>query len=438
MLQPLVTTATLLGGGFTATAVGLARQTRAKRFLVRRNRELEHERNAARQQVDDVEAETQHLAQVRLRAMVDTAARGHRGISTPGLRVDALKGTPFERHHERVLNLAYEAISITRENVSLAARSAVRDVLDEAQTYLVRCQMQAVSEMDRFPEGTAYHQGLMNLDHLVTRSLHTVQRVRILTGSWPGLQRADCTFREIVESARGRIDPYLRVHYTYERGTGEAWVEGRVVEPITVALTELLSNAASFSEGTVAIEVQQIQTGFCIVVDDAGLNMNAGQRAKATQALSQHTVLDVTNLPDSLHLGFPVIGRLSNEYGFHVDVGSTSPYGGVRAVLRVPRGLLGTGPTPEEHAAERQEALAAMAVPAAALPLPPAEPTSGEDAALPRRRRRQPRPADPAAAQSGETAPQEDPDAFSAGFANLVAAIRDGENQHLEGDQPDA
>ncbi|MEU5193694.1 histidine kinase [Streptomyces scabiei] len=431
MIEPLVTTAALLGGGFAVTAVGFVRQTRAKRVLDAKLFAAEHLTGV-------LHTESKHLAETRMPALVNSAARGQRGVTVPGFSVSYLAGTPIASYHQAVLGLCDEAISITRDRIGLAARSSVRDIIDEAQPYLVRCQMKAIEEMERYPEGTAYHQSLMDLDHLVTRALHTLQRTRILTGSWPGLQRADCTFREIVESARGRIDAVLRVNYTYEPGTGEAWVEGRVVEPVTVALTELLSNATAYSDGKVSVEVQQIQTGYCIVVDDAGLNMNVYQREKAAQLLSQRTVLDVTSLPDTQHLGFPVIGRLANEYGFSADVSSTSPFGGVRAVLRIPRDLLGHGPTDEEREAERQ----AATVSAISRPLIPEQqpadefgqpPDTSDNPGLPRRRRRSPKHAP--TARTSEPAPQEDPDAFSQAFANLTATIREGENDHIQGEQ---
>ncbi|MFG1810566.1 histidine kinase [Streptomyces sp. NPDC049040] len=454
MIEPLVTTATLLGGGLAATAAGLVAQTRAKRTAVARAGELADrvhaaERaadaragalnrrvRAAEQQAAALAAEIRHLARVRLPALVDTAARGHRGVTVPGLADEALKGTPVDEQHQAVLDLCSEAIGLTRETIGLAARSTVRDLVDEAQTYLVRCQMAVIDEMDKVPEATAFQQGLMNVDHPLTRSVHTLQRLRILAGSWPGLQRADCTFAEIVESARGRIDPYLRVHYTHEPSTGGVWVEGRVVEPVTIALTELLSNATSYSDGKVLVEVQQTQTGWCVLVDDSGLNMSPQQRAQAERLLSKHTVLDVTSVPDTLSLGFPVIGRLTAAYDFRVDVSSTSPYGGVRAVLHVPRELLGAGPTQEEQAAERQTARSAMGVPVRDLPAAPqTRPESGRG--LPQRRRHRSRPAAPAGGRTGAPAPQEDPEAFSEGFAGLAAAIRDGEDQHPEGEHPD-
>lgn len=472
MIEPLVTTATLLGGGFAASAAGLVAQTRAKKaanaragqledrlraaehsVTVRtgeleeraraaeraagvRTGELEERLREAQQHAAALSAEIEHLATVRLPALVDTQARGHRGITVPGLKDEALKGMPVDDHHQTVLDLCTEAIGLTRETIGLAARSSVRDLVDEAQTYLVRCQLAVIDEMNKVPEATAFQQGLMNIDHPLTRSVHTLQRLRILAGSWPGLQRADCTFAEIVESARGRIDPYLRVHYTHEPISGGVWVEGRVVEPVTIALTELLSNATSYSDGKVLVEVQQTQTGWVIVVDDSGLNMSPQQRSEAERLLSQQTVLDVTTVPDTLSLGFPVIGRLMAAYGFRVDVSSTSPYGGVRAVLHVPRELLGTGPTPEEQEAERREARAAMGV-SARTETPAAETRPDSSRGLPQRRRRTPRTADPAAGRAGGPAPQEDPEAFSEGFAGLAAAIRDGEDQHPEGEPTD-
>ncbi|WP_329453440.1 ATP-binding protein (plasmid) [Streptomyces sp. NBC_01724] len=340
MLDPQVTAA-LLGAGFAVTSVGLLAQTRAKRALAASCTRLEQQHEADGTHIAALEAEVRHFAEAVMPTLVDVLARGHRGVQVPGLRQEQLAGTVVDHAHQAVRRLLQEAVAVTREQIGRAARSSVRDMIDEAQTGLHRCQMRVVEEMERHPDGTAYPQSLMTFDHLVTQSLHTLQRMRILTGSWPGLQRADCTVREVVESARGRISDYLRVSYTYEPRTGETWLEGRVLEPVTVALTELLSNATAFSDGKVFIEVQAFQTGYCIVVDDGGLSMNHFQREEAARQLGQRGVLDVTTVQDTGQLGFAVIGRLAGEYGFSADVTSTSPYGDVRAVLRIPQELFG-------------------------------------------------------------------------------------------------
>ncbi|MEU3296724.1 histidine kinase [Streptomyces longwoodensis] len=385
-----------------------------------------------------MESEVQHFTEVTMPALVDVLARGHRGVPVPGLHQEQLIGTAVDRAHQAVRRLLKDAVSVTREQIGRTARSSVRDMIDDAQTGLQRCQMRVIEEMERHPDGTAYHESLMAFDHLVTQSLHTLQRMRILTGSWPGLQRADCTVREIVESARGRISDYMRVSYTYEPRTGETWLEGRVVEPVTVALAELLSNATAFSDGKVFVEVQAFQTGYCIVVDDGGLNMNTFQRESAARQLAQREVLDVTTVQDTGQLGFAVIGRLAGEYGFSADVTSTSPYGGVRAVLRIPQELFGRGPTDEEIEADRQAATArsghtplpvgAAAGTGAAHATPLQATASG---GLPQRRRRSPAAAAPA--RDSAPAPVDDPDAFSASLAQLGRTIHDTENSP-EGD----
>nr|WP_024127607.1 HAMP domain-containing histidine kinase [Streptomyces sp. F12]AHE40371.1 Sensor histidine kinase [Streptomyces sp. F12] len=438
MFDPQVTVTALLGAGFLTTSAGLIAQSRGKRLLAARAASLEERRDAAAAHASALLAEVEHFAQATVPALVDVLARGHRGVRVPGLSQAQLAGTPVDQAHQAVARQLQEAITLTREQIGRAARSSVRDIIDEAQTRLHRCQLMVVQEMDRHPDGTVYHQSLMSLDHLVTQAAHTLQRTRILTGSWPGLQRADCTFREVVESARGRISDYLRVAYTYEPRTGETWLEGRVVEPVTVALTELLSNATAYSDGKVYVEVQPFQTGFCIVVDDGGVGMNDFQRREAARQLTQHEVLDVTTVRDTGQLGFAVIGRLAGEYGFAADVTSTSPYGGVRAVLRVPRDLFGNGPSDEEIEAERRAALTA------ATQSGPASAHAGDGHApaveragtgsLPQRRRRAPRPAGPAG--DGVPAPADDPDAFSAGLAYLGRTIHDTETHTREGDQP--
>ncbi|HWU12228.1 MAG TPA: histidine kinase [Streptomyces sp.] len=438
MIDPLIAITALFGGGFAATAVGLVRQSQTKRTLTAKLGSRTRELADARQVIDDLDAESRHLAQARLPALVDAVARGHRGVQVPGLSLDQLTGTHLDGYHQAVMGLVEEAVSLTQERIGLAARSSVRDVMDETQTFLHRCQIKAMEEMDRYPTDTAFHQSLMDIDHLVTRGLHALQRTRILTGSWPGLQRADCTLREVIESARGRIDAYQRVDYIYELSTGEVWLEGCNVEPVTVALTELLSNATAYSEGQVSVAVQPSQTGYYIFVDDRGLSMNIYQRQEAARLLSQGTVIDFTTLPDTLQLGFPVIGRLAAEYGFSVDVSSPSPYGGVRAVLLVPRALLGRGPTEEEINAERESALHAITGPPISTQPQQAAPTapgfgpaatvrhSPDVPDLPQRRRlsRRETPSPPPAS---EETPLDDPEAFSRGLADLGPAMRESE-----------
>ncbi|MEO3750529.1 histidine kinase [Streptomyces sp. B6B3] len=430
-LNVWISVAAAVCGGLAGLAVtALIRSVRARRRLGERLA-------AARREVSDAQAlnaaltgELRHLAGVRLPTLVDDIAREQRSVHVPGLKYAELRGTPAGDAHEAVVRLVGEAVGGVRQSVSRAVLASLRDMLDEPQTMLAATQKRLLTEMDRQSDASSYVEGLMGLDHLVTRCLHGVQRMRILAGSWPGVQRANCQMSDVVEGARGRIDAYGRVAYSYEPATGKVWLEGRIAEPLAVAVTELMSNAVGYSDGRVDVFVQQVQDGYCIVIDDAGVGMNAFQRDEAAAVLTQSQVLDVTTLPDSVQLGFAVIGRLCNEYGFTADVSSVSPFGGVRAVLRLPHRLLADGPN--EILTEPETS---TTTPERPRPddISRGTAASGADQ-LPQRRRRT-RAAQPAAqpvAQAPVMDAPLDPDAATAGLANIVDALRtaEGDQSH--------
>ncbi|WP_331726145.1 histidine kinase [Streptomyces sp. NBC_00470] len=341
-------------------------------------------------------AETAHLAKARLPALVDAVARRHPGVQIPGLNNPELSATDLPGLHTVVEDVVREAVEVARVAVGRSARAGVRGMADEAQTVLARCQMLIFEELEKPPvsgqqdQADAYRQFLINFDHLVTRALHSVQRLRILAGSWPGIQRADCTFREVIESARGRIDDYQRIVYHYLPETAEVFVEGRVAEPLAVALAELFDNATSCSSGEITVYLRRVETGYTIVTNDSGLGLNAFQRADAQRLLTQVNDMDVTSLDDERKLGFAVIGRLATTYGFGADVSEPSPAGGVSATLLVPRELLGERPADVPVAIPLPDTTAGTrpVVAAARAEAPPALPVDGELPALPQRTRR--------------------------------------------------
>ncbi|WP_219515323.1 ATP-binding protein [Nonomuraea ceibae] len=320
--------------------------------------------NANLQWYNAAVAETGRLVE-RLNAVADAEVRGYSDVVVPGLLHPQFAGTPLSDHIAGAEELLREAVHATRADVSGAARAGVRGMAEEVQMYLARLQM-SINEALDLPPGTDPHRSLVEMDAHATWALHAVQRLRILAGSWPGVQRADCTFREIVESARGRIPAYDRVDYTYVPDVGERWVEGRVVEPITVALAELLANATSYTGDRVSVYVREVPKGFCVVIDDKGAGLNSFQLAEAERLLSRQTTLDAANLADERKLGFAIIGTLAHDYGFHVDVSAPSPSGGVQASCLVPHHLMSAAPgiaAPPRETAPPQPALHAAPAP---------------------------------------------------------------------------
>ncbi len=144
---------------------------------------------------------------------------------------------------------------------------------------------------------------------------------------------------DVARSAQGRIKDFDRVSIHAQVSVA---VAGKAVEPVAVVLAELLDNATTYSApGTpVEVNIQAVPTGVVFIVDDAGLGMDQETKDRAADLLSADGAVDITGLGDLPRFGFAVCGMLANRYGFHVSVGSVSPYGGVRAVIRVPESLL--------------------------------------------------------------------------------------------------
>ncbi|MEV0380873.1 hypothetical protein [Nonomuraea sp. NPDC050643] len=360
----------------------------------------------------------------RLRAVADVEA-GYPGVENPGLLHPFLAGTPVAAHCDEAENLLRARAAAMRSDVSAAARAGVRGVTDTAQAALTRLQIKIDEELSVHTDIGPYHQGLIEIDHAATQALHSLQRLRILAGSWPGIQRDDCTFREIVESARGRIGPYLRVDYAYQPDPGEVWVEGRVVEPVIVALAELLDNATSYSDDRVDVYVQEVQAGYRVVVEDRGLGMNSFQRAEAEEQLTRHAHMEAATLKDERRLGFAVVGRLAYDYGFHVDVSAPSSSYGVKAVCLVPTRLLAQARTGDVRTEPEAPPPPPPDIPPVEDPAPP-ETTITTAAGLPKRRAHQPAPAPAARPVQRPITDTVPADGEDAGMESLFEALRAG------------
>ncbi|BFO17877.1 hypothetical protein SHKM778_42650 [Streptomyces sp. KM77-8] len=162
------------------------------------------------------------------------------------------------------------------------------------------------------------------------------------------------TVYDVARSAQGRIKDFNRVSIHAQASVA---VTSKAVEPIAVVLAELLDNATTYSApGTpVEVNIQAVPTGVCFIVDDAGLGMDQETKDRAAALLSAEGAVDITGLGDPPRFGFAVCGMLATRYGFAVSVGSVSPYGGVRAVIRVPESLLAAeAVTPAEPVQEEQ------------------------------------------------------------------------------------
>jgi hypothetical protein len=288
--------------------------------------------------------EAHRLATVRLPALMH-AAVAHPAVSDP-----LLAGTGYEQSLRQVADQFGSAVERAELRADQNAKAALKGAMRALQG-LANEQQVAISDMQERHDHPAVLRDLLEIDHTNSQFGRRAQAIAVLCGSWPGRQRAASSLNDVVRGAKSRVRDYKRIEI---RTQVELAVTSRAVEPVVLAVAELLDNAARHSQPNTQVEVnlQPAHHGACVVIDDAGVGMDPREIELAGQLLGGQRSVDVTRLGDPPQFGFAVIGVLAARYGFSVSVDTRSPYGGVRAVLFLPTELLThVTPDPEPSAA---------------------------------------------------------------------------------------
>lgn len=351
------------------------------------------------------EEEARHLVTSRLPALAESLYE--RPIEVPGPLHESLTATPYGRSLESVMGMFTESFERARLRADLSAKATLKSMMRGVQS-LANEQQLAISLMQERHDDPDVLEDLLKIDHMNAQLGRRAQATAVLCGSWPGQQRSASSLTDVVRGATSRIRDYLRVQVHPHASVA---VVSRVVEPVVLAVAEVLDNAARHSQPTTSVEVnfQPAHNGTAIVIDDAGVAMNPEELRRAARLLSGEESVDINRLGDPPQIGFAVVGVLAARYGFSVSVDTRSPYGGVRAVVFLPTALL-TRASSVPAATRTEPAPAALAVPdALAVPVPDAPPepprtTSG----LPRRRRVSAEPARASDGPSSDARPSPD------------------------------
>lgn len=296
------------------------------------------------------DSELGHLVTVRLPAVT---ASMHQPVPLPGLLDEQLTGTVFAHGLQSVMDTFTQAVDKAQARADQSAKAALKASMRALQG-LAHEQQLAISDMQDRHDNPDVLRDLLQIDHANSQFGRRAQAIAVLCGSWPGRQRAASPLTDVVRGATSRIRDYRRVQV---HSQADLAVVSRAVEPVVLAVAELLDNAARHSQPNTTVEVglQPVHNGACIVIDDAGVGMDGQETQRAGALLSGRAAVDVSRLGDPPQFGFPVIGVLAARYGFSVSVDTRSPYGGVRAVLFLPSTLLtqldidGPGTTPLRH-----------------------------------------------------------------------------------------
>jgi signal transduction histidine kinase len=297
----------------------------------------------------------------------------------------------LEHHYTQSVAAAQEQAEEATKTVLKSAMRTLQGLAAEQQLILSRLQ-------SKYGESVIL-QDLLEIDHTNSQFGRRAQSIAVLCDGWLGRQRDIASVYDVVRSAQGRVRHFRRVEILSQVDFG---ISSRAVEPVALALAELLDNATSYSspDTVVEINIRTVPKGVVIVVDDAGVGMNDEERARAERLLTSERVSGVAGLGNPPQFGLAVIGVLCERFGFEVSVDSTSPYGGVRAVVLLPHELLTSMP-------EKKAPAPAMST---SVPAPgahePAQAVPSTADGLPLRRRKRPMAIVPGAAPAASASPR--------------------------------
>jgi signal transduction histidine kinase len=283
-----------------------------------------------------VEAELRHLVNARI---PDLAPSLNNGSPVRGPLGTAPLSPDVERSIDAVLTKVTEEVAKERRRVDLAAQAALRSAATTIQALLYQ-QQSLMQRMQEKYDDPLVAEDLLSADFLNEQALRRVQSTAVVCGAWPGLTRENSHLGDIVVGAMSRLRGYERIQFSSHL-RDPVGVVARAVEPVAVALTELMANALYFShpELPVVVTLQQGNRGISVIIDDAGVGMHSDEVARAKRLMSGEDALLITELGDPPRNGFAAIGRLVRQYGFNTHT-EVSPYGGVRAVMHIPAGPL--------------------------------------------------------------------------------------------------
>ncbi|WP_338498184.1 ATP-binding protein [Streptomyces sp. SJL17-4] len=186
--------------------------------------------------------------------------------------------------------------------------------------------------------------GLQGVDHRTALIGRLAASIAVLGDARPGRQWSKAIpLYDVLRGAMSRIVDFPRVKL---QSVTAVAVVGPGAEPLMHLLAELLDNATTFSPPHTPVEVSasEVPSGIAIEIEDRGVGLTEEVRRRVERIMAQSASgIHLAGLGEVTQLGLPVVSRLAREHGCEVDL-RTSAYGGVRAVVLVPRNLITTVP----------------------------------------------------------------------------------------------
>ncbi len=253
-----------------------------------------------------------------------------------------------------------DEIGQVKQAVNMAARTAISAAADEVkirrgvndvfrslarrnQSLLTR-QLQLLDSMERRVHDPEELADLFRVDHMTTRMRRHAEGLLIVAGGSSGRTwREPVPIVDVMRAAAAEVEDYTRIRVTSRTGAALA---GHAVADVIHLLAELVENATTFSPASTPVRVdgEKVARGVVVEIEDRGLGMSDDQLAAINATLADPPLFDLSG---SDQLGLFIAGQLGRRHDVKVTVRS-SAYGGITAVVLIPRDLIVDTGEPEE------------------------------------------------------------------------------------------
>jgi signal transduction histidine kinase len=272
-----------------------------------------------------------------------------------------------------------------------------RNLAWRSQSLLHR-QLALLDAMERRSDDPDTLAELFQLDHLTTRMRRHAEGLIILSGAAPGRGwRTPVPVIDVLRGAIAEVEDYTRVKVITQSADA---VASSAVADVIHLVAELIENATTCSPANteVTVRADRVANGFVVEIEDRGIGISEGELARINDSLANPPEFD---LADSDRLGLFVVARLAAKHRIKI-VMRPSPYGGITAIVLLPRAIVVTHDAPDagENAKLPAPPLAAVSA-KAAMPGPATESSTGPPSQDSEEETRADRPgaADPSAAE---------------------------------------
>ncbi len=225
--------------------------------------------------------------------------------------------------------------AVDEARVRRGVNDVFRNLARRSQSLLER-QMTLLDSLERRVVEPDDLEGLFRMDHLTTRMRRHAESLIVLAGDSPKrLFRDPVPIVDVLRAAAAEVEDYNRIRVVCRT---PAALAGPAVADVIHMLAEFVENAAIFSPASTEVGITGglVANGFAVDIEDRGPGMSDDEIAAANTTLARPPLFDLSG---SDRLGLFVAAQLAMRHGIQVTL-RASPYGGVTAIVLIPRSLV--------------------------------------------------------------------------------------------------